>query len=548
MARRRRRSHTRGDGYTRFARLANRPKPDRVSVFCFSLLGGRTDRCPTHSPASACSPPIASLAIAGCGGSDDSTGDATASLRRRLEQALARRLLDARGRLRRDHPRLPEDRRRARTSASRPRSAPRATRAAPSRPACRPTSSRSRSSPTWSAWSRPASSTPTGTRRAHDGLVTTSVVSFIVRKGNPKGIKTWDDLLKPGVEVLTPNPFTSGRREVEPARRLRPGVGRRQGPAGRPRLRRQADQGPRQGPGQVRPRGAADLHLRRRRRAPLLRVRGDHRAEEGPGRRLRHPRRHDQDRDHDRQDRRRARPAGAGVPRLRALRARRSRSSPTGATARSNEAVLEANAAKFPSPPGLFTIDDLGGWPKVNDELFDPENGSIAKIEEDGGGLDREVSTQPLTRRPSAAPPARSTRAGGRASGQRRARRRDAVAEPDRAAAAGRRRREVARRRPRRVLGRGQLAPGRRRAASSRSLVSLVATLINAFAGLLDRLGARARRVPRQVARQRADRPAVRAADDRRRHHAARALRQRQPGRHRRRLHAGRRSRWRCCS
>src|ERR1700712_1249773 len=42
------------------------------------------------------------------------------------------------------------------------------------------------------------------------GLVTTSVVSFIVRPGNPKHIKTWDDLLKPGIKVLTPNPFTSG--------------------------------------------------------------------------------------------------------------------------------------------------------------------------------------------------------------------------------------------------------------------------------------------------------------------------------------------------
>jgi sulfate transport system substrate-binding protein len=31
-----------------------------------------------------------------------------------------------------------------------------------------------------------------------------------VRKGNPKGIKDWDDLLKPGVEVVTPNPFSSG--------------------------------------------------------------------------------------------------------------------------------------------------------------------------------------------------------------------------------------------------------------------------------------------------------------------------------------------------
>ena len=44
----------------------------------------------------------------------------------------------------------------------------------------------------------------------NEGLVTTSVVSFVVREGNPKNIKTWDDLLKPGIEVLTPNPFSSG--------------------------------------------------------------------------------------------------------------------------------------------------------------------------------------------------------------------------------------------------------------------------------------------------------------------------------------------------
>ena len=44
----------------------------------------------------------------------------------------------------------------------------------------------------------------------YDGFVTTSVVVFAVRKGNPKNIKTWDDLVKPGVEVITPNPFTSG--------------------------------------------------------------------------------------------------------------------------------------------------------------------------------------------------------------------------------------------------------------------------------------------------------------------------------------------------
>jgi sulfate/thiosulfate transport system substrate-binding protein len=42
------------------------------------------------------------------------------------------------------------------------------------------------------------------------GMVSDSVVVLMVRKGNPKGIHTWADLLEPGVQVLTPNPFTSG--------------------------------------------------------------------------------------------------------------------------------------------------------------------------------------------------------------------------------------------------------------------------------------------------------------------------------------------------
>ena len=42
------------------------------------------------------------------------------------------------------------------------------------------------------------------------GMVTRSVVVFVVRDGNPKHIKTWTDLLKPGVQIVTPNPFTSG--------------------------------------------------------------------------------------------------------------------------------------------------------------------------------------------------------------------------------------------------------------------------------------------------------------------------------------------------
>jgi sulfate/thiosulfate-binding protein len=45
---------------------------------------------------------------------------------------------------------------------------------------------------------------------ATKGILTQSVVSIVVRKGNPKGIKTWDDLIKPGVKIVTPNPGSSG--------------------------------------------------------------------------------------------------------------------------------------------------------------------------------------------------------------------------------------------------------------------------------------------------------------------------------------------------
>ncbi|MBJ7355546.1 MAG: sulfate ABC transporter substrate-binding protein [Thermoleophilaceae bacterium] len=45
---------------------------------------------------------------------------------------------------------------------------------------------------------------------ATNGIVTDSVVVFAVRKGNPKNIKTWDDLVKPGVDVITANPVVSG--------------------------------------------------------------------------------------------------------------------------------------------------------------------------------------------------------------------------------------------------------------------------------------------------------------------------------------------------
>jgi sulfate/thiosulfate transport system substrate-binding protein len=51
---------------------------------------------------------------------------------------------------------------------------------------------------------------PTWNANKYKGIVTRSVVAFVFRPGNPKHIRSWNDLIKPGVEVLTPNPVTSG--------------------------------------------------------------------------------------------------------------------------------------------------------------------------------------------------------------------------------------------------------------------------------------------------------------------------------------------------
>ena len=47
-------------------------------------------------------------------------------------------------------------------------------------------------------------------RLPHNSSPYTSTIIFLVRKGNPKGIKDWDDLVRPGIAVITPNPKTSG--------------------------------------------------------------------------------------------------------------------------------------------------------------------------------------------------------------------------------------------------------------------------------------------------------------------------------------------------
>ena len=75
----------------------------------------------------------------------------------------------------------------------------------------------------------------TGTRGATKGIVSDSVVVIVVPKGNPQGIKGWDDLTKPGVKIITPEPGLVGLGPLEHPGRLPAGDrqrrhrGRRQG-------------------------------------------------------------------------------------------------------------------------------------------------------------------------------------------------------------------------------------------------------------------------------------------------------------------------------
>ena len=332
---------------------------------------------------------LAALVAAGCGGADDTRrrrrlGDGVVG--QGLDEALARRLLHAAGGLRRGHPRLPRRRAAGKgvsfsesfgASGDQSRAVESGLAADVVAFSLAPDMTRlvkaGLVSDDWAA-------------NAHKGLVSKSVVSLIVRKGNPKDIHTWDDLLKPGIKVLTPEPVHVGRGEVEHPGRLRRQERRRRGSADGPRVPARAHHQARQGPGQVRPRGAAGLHVGQRRRPHLLRERGDHGPEEGPAGRLRHPGPDDPDREPDRRRLEVQAPrAGQGVPGLRAVAHGPAEVRRLGLPAGRRGGASTRTPPSSPRPSGLFTIRDLGGWSKVNDEFFDPDKGSVAAIEEDAG-------------------------------------------------------------------------------------------------------------------------------------------------------------------
>ena len=213
------------------------------------------------------------------------------------------------------------------------------------------------------------------------GFVTDSVAVFLVRKGNPKHIQTWDDLVKPGVQVLTPNPFSSGSARWNVMAAYGSKLAEGATPAQAAGLPDDALP-PRGQPGHLGPQRDADLPGREGRRPDRLRERGDRRPEEGVAGRLRRAPGHDPDPEPDR----RPDQGERGGPVVRHLPPLAGRPGDLGGQGLPPGRRRARRArARFPTPAGLFTIDKLGGWSKVTKQFFDPTSGVVTKIEQSLG-------------------------------------------------------------------------------------------------------------------------------------------------------------------
>jgi sulfate transport system substrate-binding protein len=242
------------------------------------------------------------------------------------------------------------------------------------------------------------STTPDMTRLVKDGIVSSdwdanpakgmssdSVVVFVVRKGNPKHITSWDDLIKSGVDVITPNPSTSGSARWN----ILAGYG----------AQLKEGKTPAQALDYVKtlltknvsvqdPSASAALNTFTSGKGDvLLDYESDAIAAQKAGDSIQYI-----------------------VPKQTILI-----ETPIAVTSKSKHAsdakaflsyqwtaagqkvwaeqgyrpvmpsVAKQFASKFPTPPQLFTIAYLGGWTKVKSAFFDPSSGSITKIEQQAG-------------------------------------------------------------------------------------------------------------------------------------------------------------------
>ncbi|WP_425436785.1 sulfate ABC transporter substrate-binding protein [Nocardia donostiensis] len=216
---------------------------------------------------------------------------------------------------------------------------------------------------------------------ATKGVPFGSVVALVVRDGNPKGIKTWDDLLKPGVEVVTPNPFSSGSAKWN---LLAPYAAKSDGgknpQAGldylaqlispehvrvQPKSGREATETFLQGTGDVLLSYENEAIFAERSGDPIDHIVPEQTFEiENPVAVLKHSRN----------------PEKAVAFRDFLFTPQAQRAWAEAGFRPVDPAVAAEFADEFPEPQRLYTIDDLGGWEQVDAELFDQDSGAIAAV------------------------------------------------------------------------------------------------------------------------------------------------------------------------
>jgi len=219
---------------------------------------------------------------------------------------------------------------------------------------------------------------PTWDRDAHRGMVARSVVVFLVRKGNPKNIRTWDDLVKPGVEVLEPNPFTSGgaKWNVMAAYGAQLEQGRTEAQA-TDYLKRLfeniavQDKSAREAL-QTFSSGKGDVLIAYENEAITSQQKGEEVEYVVPDQTIliENPVAVAKESKNPVQ-------AKAFVDYLRTPAAQRV------FVEKGYRPVVESlqDPRRFPDPPGLFTIQRFGGWPAVSRKFFDPKDSIVANIE-----------------------------------------------------------------------------------------------------------------------------------------------------------------------
>ena len=223
---------------------------------------------------------------------------------------------------------------------------------------------------------------PDWNKDEYDGMVTDSVVVIAVRKGNPLGIEDWSDLTKPGVEVITPNPFTSGgaRWNVMAGygAQLEQGKSKQEGVDFLEKLFHNVtvqDASARDSLTTFTG-GKGDVLLAYENEAIAAQQQGEELDYIVPDETIliENP-------IAVTNDSRAPDEAQAFVDFLRTPEAQHTWGE------KGYRPVVEKEFEKFdfPVPPGLFTIEEVGGWDTVMDEFFDPEGSIMADIEREVG-------------------------------------------------------------------------------------------------------------------------------------------------------------------